>query len=341
MYKQSVFPRWRGFNLQGMFSRSTQPDTINTSNGCFNEDDFKIIEDLGFDFVRIPLSYRIWSTAENPFEIDEQKLAPLDKAVEYGIKHGLHVNICFHRIPGYCINHDEKEVMDLWKDDEALEAAKFQWKSVAKRYTDIGSDKLSFNVLNEAESYVTQHRYHTICKQIMNTVRELSPDRLFIIDGVQWGDLPPTRLFMMEMENCGYSTRGYCPRGLTHYGVHEGEFTDVPTWPGAIQLEDWDKFHWSRETLDKFYDMWAALGDIYKVGIHCGEMGATNNTPHNVFLAWLDDVLDSLTERNIGYAMWQLTGPFGLLDSNRPDAEYVDYCGHKLDKKMLKIMQKY
>lgn len=340
MYKQSVFPRWRGFNLQGLFSRARIPDTINVSDGVFSEDDFKIISDLGFDFVRIPLSYRIWSTAENPFEIDEQKLAPLDKAVEYGTKHGLHVNICFHRIPGYCINHDEDEPMDIWKDDEALEAAKFQWKSVAKRYTDIGSDKLSFNVLNEAEWNVTQFRYHTICKEIMGAVREISPDRLFIIDGVQWGDLPPTELFIREMENCGYSTRGYCPRGLTHYGISEGNSQEVPVWPGALEERE-PNMRWSRERLDKFYDIWAAMGDIYKVGIHCGEMGVVNNCPHDVALAWLDDILDSLTQRNIGYALWQLTGRFGLLDSDRADAEYVDYAGHKLDKKMLKILQKY
>lgn len=325
-----------------MFSRKSIPDAINESKHYFEEDDFKIISDLGFDFVRIPLSYRIWSTAENPFEIDESKLARLDDAVEYGTKHGLHVNICFHRIPGYCINHDEEEPMDIWKDDEALEAAKFQWKSVAKRYTDIGSDKLSFNVLNEAESYVTQHRYHTICKEIMGAVREISPDRLFIIDGIQWGDLPPTRLFTMEMENCGYSARGYCPRGLTHYGVKEGQYPEAPVWPGAMQIEDDGQVvRWSRGMIDRFYDMWAAMGEIYNVGIHCGEMGVVNTCPHGAALAWLDDVLDSLTQRNIGFALWQLTGRFGLLDSNRPDAEYVDYAGHKLDKKMLKVLQKY
>ncbi|MEE1050139.1 MAG: cellulase family glycosylhydrolase [Clostridia bacterium] len=339
MYKQSVFPRWRGFNLQGMFSRYDK-DGFNRSNG-FCEDDFKMISDFGFDFVRIPVSYRIWSAVDNPFEIDERKIAPLDKSIEFGQKYGLHVNLCFHRIPGYCINHDENEIWDIWKDDEALEAAKFQWKSMAKRYADVNTDKLSFNVLNEAESWVTQHRYHTICKQIIKEVREISPDRLFIIDGVQWGDLPPTRLFMMEMENCGYSTRGYCPRGLTHYGLSE-EFDKIkPVWPGATQREDWEYFHWSRETLDKFYSMWAALGEIYKVGIHCGEMGVYNKTPHNVALAWLEDVLDSLTERNIGYALWQFRGPFGIMDSDRTDAEYVNCGGHKLDKKMLDILQKY
>lgn len=76
--------------------------------------------------------------------------------MHFGQKYGLHVNLCSHRIPGYCINNDEYEIWNIWEDNEALEAAKFQWKSLAKRYKDIASDKLSFNVLNEAESWVTQ-----------------------------------------------------------------------------------------------------------------------------------------------------------------------------------------
>lgn len=334
MYRQTVFPRWRGFNLaDGLFSTSR-------CNG-FNEDDFRMISDFGFDFVRIPLSYRIWSSVDNPFEIAEEKMAPLDKAVEFGQKYGLHVNICYHRIPGYCINHDEEERLNLWKDDEALEAAKYQWCAVAKRYVDIGSDKLSFNVVNEPEYDVPQLKYYSVCNRVIKAVREISPDRMFIIDGLQWGDLPPTQLFTMEMPNCGFSMRGYSPRGLTHYGLQSAFEGMEPVWPGATERIDWEHFHWTRETLDKHYSTWAALGEIYGVGIHCGEMGVYNQTPHEVALKWLEDLLASLTERNIGYAMWNFRGPFGVMDSGRPDVDYVNCGGHQLDKKMLELMQKY
>jgi hypothetical protein len=29
--------------------------------------------DWGFDFVRLPLSYRLWSDVKNPYEINEEK----------------------------------------------------------------------------------------------------------------------------------------------------------------------------------------------------------------------------------------------------------------------------
>ena len=55
----------------------------------------------------------------------------------------------------------------------------------------------------------------------------------------------------------------------------------------------------------------------------------------------MDDVLDVLTGYNIGYALWNLKGGFGILDSDRDDVDYVDYRGHKLDKKMLDLLKKY
>mgnify|MGYP000518929724 CR=1 FL=1 len=45
-------PRWRGFNLLEMYTQ--------WHHGDFHEDDFRWLADWGFDFVRIPMSYRLW-----------------------------------------------------------------------------------------------------------------------------------------------------------------------------------------------------------------------------------------------------------------------------------------
>ena len=55
----------------------------------------------------------------------------------------------------------------------------------------------------------------------------------------------------------------------------------------------------------------------------------------------MEDYLDILKSCNIGYAQWNLKGGFGILDTYRKDVDYVDYKGHKLDKKMLDLLQKY
>ncbi len=348
MPKQTVFPYWRGFNLDSMFCSidsafnlpiaSTMGET--RSPGFFKEDDFKMIADFGFNFVRIPMSYRVWSSVDDPFTIDEQKLAPLDDAVHYGDKYGLHVNLCMHRLPGYCINHDEKveEKLRLFESNEAQEAAQLIWMTLAKRYARVDTSKLSFNLVNEPESYVTQLQYYIFADKIISSVRDISPDRLFIIDGHRWGDLPATDI-MSDFKNVGFSCRGYSPRGVTHFGTREN--MPDPIWPGMVDMMGKKQILWDRAKLDRTYGMWAALGENLNVGIHCGEFGCYNKVPHAVALSWMEDLLASLHSFNIGFAMWGFRGPFGVMDSNRADAEYVDCNGHQLDIKMLKLMQKY
>ena len=73
----------------------------------------------------------------------------------------------------------------------------------------------------------------------------------------------------------------------------------------------------------------------------CGECGCYNKTPPKVFLAWFRDVLEILTSHNIGYALWNIRGSFGVVDSKRADVEYKDFQGHKLDKKLLDLLQKF
>jgi aryl-phospho-beta-D-glucosidase BglC (GH1 family) len=77
------------------------------------------------------------------------------------------------------------------------------------------------------------------------------------------------------------------------------------------------------------------------VGIIVGEFGSYNKTPHDVVLAWLEDCLINWKEANMGWAMWNFRGSFGILDSDRQDVQYEDFNGHKLDRKMLDLLQKY
>jgi hypothetical protein len=51
------------------------------------------------------------------------------------------------------------------------------------------------------------------------------------------------------------------------------------------------------------------------------------------------DTLDILKSYNIGIALWNFRGDFGVLDSRREDVAYEDWHGHKLDRKLLTLLQ--
>lgn len=339
--KQEILPRWRGFNLLGMFCSKDSKANDFRSPGYYVEEDFKMLADWGFDFVRLPISYRLWSDVKNPYEISEEKISPLDEAIYFADKYGMQINIAMHRLPGYCVNNDEKieEPYNLWSDKEALEASVYQWSQIAKRYRDVSTKSLSFNVINEPNRIITPSQYRNVNEAVINEVRKITPERFFILDGICYGDIPPVDA-MRYFENCGYSLRGYSPRRVTHYGIREG--CEYPKWPDVRKIDArGEQAICDRAELEKFFGMWASLSSVLGVGVHCGEMGVYYKCPHEVAMRWLEDVLDVLKSYNIGYAFWNLRGKFGIMDNGRTDIEMKNYNGHTLDEKMLKLLQKY
>jgi endoglucanase len=170
-------------------------------------------------------------------------------------------------------------------------------------------------------------------------IRRIDPDRLIIVDGMWYGRGEPTA--ELEDLDVAQSTRAYMPMGLSHYQApwwREGgmDFPE-PIWPGAMEA---DHVPWKRKTLEDHYRQWADTA-AKGVGVHCGEGGCYKHTPHAVFLRWLEDVLDILTGHNIGYALWNFRGDFGVMDSERKDVDYEDFHGHRLDRRLLDLLRRH
>jgi endoglucanase len=336
-------PRWRGFNLQGNFGWPGRP----YDGPAFEEKDFEMMAEWGFDFARLPLWYWTWGSRDDWSVVREEPLKQIDRAVELGRQYGIHVNINFHRIPGYCINGREMEPADLFSGrkaerDRALAAAVFHWKTFAARYEGIPSRRLSFDLINEPpwvkpyEGYLFE-RYDEIVRALVAGIREADPSRLVIADGLDLGQTP-----VMEIVDAGVaqSTRGYLPKAVSHYTAtwvpkEEFESFAVPTWP----LKDDKGTTWDKERLrQKLIEPWQRLAEK-GVGVHVGEWGCYSKTPHAVALAWMGDYLALWKEAGWGWALWNLRGDFGILDSNRADVQYEDCKGHKLDRKMLELLR--
>ena len=177
----SQLPRWRGFNLLEKFTAGL--------NAPYREEDFAWIADWGFDFARLPLSYRCWTKTDDFHELHEPTLKEIDDAVEMGRRYNIHVNLNFHRLPGYCVNFPP-EPLDLWNDDFALDACAWQWAHFAQRYKGISSRQLSFNLLNEPPHDLKEESYARVTKRLVEAIRGEDPDRLILADGLSHGNVP-------------------------------------------------------------------------------------------------------------------------------------------------------
>ncbi len=325
-------PRWRGFNLLSKF--------IVPRVGPFPEEDFRIMHDWGFDFARLPMDYRCWIVDGDPRKFDEKVLCEVDDAVALGRRYGIHVCINFHRAPGYTVARPQ-EALSVWTDAEAREICALHWRTFARRYAGISSDELSFNLFNEPAEIgghgFTPQRYREVAQLLTDAIWSEDPARLVICDGYVWGRVPVKELADLGVAQ---STRAYEPHWLTHYKAHwtGGENLPEPHWPGNPPGRP--DVRWDIETLREYWRPWKELADS-GVGVHCGEGGAFNTVPHPTALAWLEDALTVLGEFDIGWALWQLRGAFGVLDSGRADVAYEDFQGHKLDRKMLDLLLKH
>jgi endoglucanase len=286
----------------------------------------------GFDFARLPLSYWCWSEPDNPFRMREEGLREVDRAVELGRAHRVHVNLNLHRAPGYCVN-PPAEPRSLWTDPRALDAFAFQWAFLAGRYKGIPSTELSFDLLNEPAN-VDEATYVRVMTHTVERIRAADPDRLIVVDGLRYGREPVHGLAGLGVAQ---STRGYDPMPVSHAGaswVPSAEWP-APAWPFVARPGDrWDRARLRAEVVGP----WKALADK-GVGVHVGEWGVYNRTPHAVALAYMRDYLAIWKELGWGWALWNLRGAFGILDSGRTDVAYEPFEGHKLDRRMLELLQ--
>ncbi len=470
-------PRWRGFNLLEKFYKKQE-------NPPFRENDFKWIRELGFNFVRLPMDYRIWIKDGDWTKFDEAFFKDLDQAVAWGKQYGIHVCMNFHRAPGYTVARP-KEKTDLWTDPETQKICAMHWAYFARRYKGIPNERLSFNLFNEPSGIDAEKHAHVV-GLVVRAIRAEDPDRLIIADGRQWGKLPALELLPLKLAQ---ATRGYAPSQISHYRAGWMNGSDqwpLPTWPlakttgflygpgkpelrrpltlqgrfpqptrlrirvgtvshkGKIIIRADGKTLWEKDfqsgpgegewkkvvyrpqwkvyqnVFDRDYETtlpagtkvvevdnadgdWITLTEIglkpvsgnasesrlgltgnygdkqepipvveedgrwrfetkvvqdrewlWKecvepwiearskgIGTVVGEWGAYNKTPHDVVLRWAEDSLRNWKRAGMGWALWNFRGSFGILDSGRTDVAYEDWRGHKLDRKLLELLQKY
>jgi endoglucanase len=319
-------PRWRGFNLLNKFMVDHQKP--------FEERDFADIVELGFDFVRLPLDYRCWTDPANPKVLKEPILKEIDNAVELGRKHGVHVQLNFHRAPGFTVANPP-EPKSLWSDTEIQAICAQHWAAFAARYQGMPNSHVSFNLVNEPHDKVKSEAYRAVVERLAGAIRERDRKRLIVCDGRAWATRPPTELIGLHV---AAALHNYNPMPLTHYKapwVNWNESWPEATWP----LTQSDGKVVGRGTIRReLIKPWKDF-EGKGVGVMVGEFGVHNQTPHRFVLSWMHDMLEEYKMVGWGWALWNFTGSFGICDSGRYDVAYDSWHGRKLDRGMLEVLQ--
>jgi aryl-phospho-beta-D-glucosidase BglC (GH1 family) len=324
--------KYYGFNFQWMFS--WDPDQ---SPEPADEKALDFLAEFGFNFVRIPLDYRFWTHNFDYFHPDGSVFKYMDKYLEACRSRGIHLSLNLHRAPGYCINRNDLEKHNLWLDALAQDAFVFLWEIFARRYKDVPSTSLSFDLLNEppnpGEHGMTRKNHADLIRRTVSAIRAIDANREIVIDGLGGGHLAMPELSDLRVTHSG---RGYHPMPVSHYKAvwwSDHVKAPAPRYPGLR----WQGRTWNRAALRDAYRSWR---EVEKRGarIHIGEFGCFNRTPNDIAMRWFADLLSVFKEAGWGYAMWNFQGPFGIIEHGRPGTNLETIGGYNVDRALLDLM---
>lgn len=349
---RNKLPRWRGFNLTWMHSMRREGRSTAEHRALYEEQQIEWIREWGFDHVRFGTSY--WDLIDpglmlggnsGPIvktsdvnKVDPRRLDLLAEGIDLLLKHDLHVDLCMFRLPGGSNGLRDWEPYDMWQADERRdEDVRFWWRTLAERFAHVPAERMTFNILNELPSHheVGHMKMRDTMLAATEAIREVTPDRTVLIDGSGSG--------MRLMDNMLYdpvchSLHAYQPKAISHSPTHAGDWVGKPlSWP---MHDPQGRIIDGRERLELCLSEWTSPIALAR-GVHCGEAGAHPDTPASAFLPWMTDMLDILTQHQIGYAMWQLVGGFGVLDTGRKGMKKVPWHGHELDIELLELLQSH
>ena len=210
---------WRGFNVLSMFIKGSRPNAPYgvipprfgyASPQEFREDDFKIMHDWGMNFARIPLDYRYWILNGDREKFDETALGYIDRLLMLGKRYGIHIQLNFHRAPGFMTGRPKSDCGDVWHDPEDQRICAKHWAMFARRYRDVPNEELSFNLFNEPPDIP---EVAAVCKMMIAAIRREDPKRFIVCDGYGVGTRPIPELY--GIHGVGQAARGYKPGLVT------------------------------------------------------------------------------------------------------------------------------
>lgn len=330
------------------------------------EGDFKQAADWGFSFIRLPV-FTTWFEPENtPGVFDEGRLKYLDNLIAWCRKYGLHADLNMHHPPGFGVSFIKRGIpITLWTSEDMLQRTENIWRMFAERYASEG-DYLSFNLVNEPVG-TDLGTYRWFVRRMVKAIRSVTPERYVTVDALM-DQTTLLRIPIPGLEDLPLiiqSFRNYEPGWFTHlaasWSLTGDLYQEQPEYPGVppnigkyleklpmdSPLRPWflnymgiriDKT-WLEHFMRPFFQFRNETGAF----IHCGEMGVyTKKVDRVSYLNWFRDVLDILKEHDVGWALWNFRGPFGVVNTERPDFPLEKMpSGDLVDRELLEILQSH
>jgi endoglucanase len=262
---------------------------------------FRLIEDAGFDAVRIPIRWSAHATRTEPYTIALSFFERVDWAVDQALSRGLIVVINVHHY---------EEIME----DPAGHRERFLalWAQIADHYQAYPADLL-FEVLNEPNSALTSDVWNPLLGEAIATIRETNPDRNVVVGPADWNAVDALRSLALPPDDRHIivTVHYYSPFHFTHQGAEWVPGSDA--WLGTTWLGTSSE----RQAVVDDLDRAAAWAEANGRPMYLGEFGAYSKADIESRALWTGFVARQAEARGISWAYWEFCAGFGVYDRSR------------------------
>jgi endoglucanase len=338
-----------GINLSEWFAQVYDPKgyTKEHFESWTTASDIALIKSAGFDHVRLSVNPQPMMDAARHANGSAEYFGYLDAAVKMILDAGLAVEIDMHP--------DSDFKTRLAKEDEFVERFADFWSTVAQHYASWDQDRVLFEILNEPEMR-DAYRWYGVEAKLAAAIRRGAPGNTIIAAGAKWDD-DDDLVFLEPLPdpNVIYVFHFYEPHVFTHQGATWGAYywhwlkglhypsspenasqvaALVPEVRERLQVIRYGQDHWGASRIEAEINQVADWATQRNVPLICNEFGVFRHADPQDRAAWIKDVRTSLERHNIGWAMWDYSGSFGVVTNRETKAKLDELTVHALGLKM-------
>ena len=289
----------RGINMGNMFEAPSEAAWGNPWRSGY----FRMIADLGFDHVRIPVR---WETAARslataPYTITASFMSRVREVVDEAMGEGLLVVLNMH-------HHDALYADPRGQRDRFLA----QWRQIAAAFADY-PEELVFEVLNEPHGNLSATMWNDFFADALLEIRRTNPTRVVLLGSAEYGGLGAVpRLRPPADPNLILSVHYYNPFSFTHQGA-DWVGSQSNAWLGTT----WNDTEAERESIESEFRVTRAFAARHDLPIHVGEFGAYSTADLESRVRWTRFLARWFEEQGWSWAYWEFSAGFGIYSPSR------------------------
>ena len=326
----------RGTNISHWLSQSEQRGEARRLH--IQEDDFARLEELGFDFVRIPIDeVQFWDEQGNKLP---EAWDLLNNALDWAKSHNLRAIVDLHIIRSHyfnAVNEGDKAANTLFTSEESQQGLINLWRQLSEFLKDRSNDWVAYEFMNEPVA-PEHEQWNQLIAKVHKALRELEPQRTLVIGSNMWQGHQTIKYLKVPEgdKNIILSFHYYNPMLLTHYGAwwsplcatYKGKVNypgvlvskeDFDAAPAAIkeELKPYTEEVWDINKIREQFKDAIEAAKKYDLQLFCGEWGVYEPVDRELAYNWYRDMLTVFDEFDIAWTTWCYDADFGFWDQQR------------------------